>query len=76
MEYYIELANSLRLASRSMVYSEGVRRMFGEAADAIEGLVQRIDTSMLVLDRLEENLKKFNEHLKDAAEANEEIRNG
>ena len=76
MEYYLELANSLRLASRSLIYSDGVRKRFGEAADAIEELVHRIEGTKAVLDRVEERLKSLNEHLKDALDANEEIRNG
>ena len=76
MEYYIELANSLRLASRSMVYSDGVRKKFGEAADAIEDLVRRASFTNDVLGKLERSLSAISERLKDADEANEELRNG
>ena len=76
MEYYKELIRELRKSSRSLIYSDGVRKKFGEAADALEDLVARIEGANQVLDRIEGRLKDINVRLKDAVEANEEIRNG
>lgn len=76
LDEYLELANKLRIASRLPIYSDGVKGYFTEAADAIEELVRREQGAMAVLERATQRMRSANQHLRDAMDANEEIRNG
>ena len=74
METYLMLVNELRLAAKLPIYSKQAQNYFSEAADAIEALVKRIQRADEVLTRATERLKSINDHMRDAIEANEEIR--
>ena len=76
MEYYLLLANNLRLAAKLRPSTDVTREYLNDAADAIEDLVKRVTSSDEVLERASLRLKDLNQHIRDAFEANEEIRNG
>ena len=74
MDEYLELVNKLRIAAKLPVYSKGAQKYFTEAADAIEELIRRQEGANEVLNRAIVRLRDLNQHMRDAVEANEEIR--